>query len=135
LRSISGHEIFAVDVKKIEQKEDERGGVAGVGCVLDQTEGGDAVGTHAAQFAVEIGLMSAEHRDGRGDRRIFMGPVESGAREQPHAAAIEPRMHGVAVEFDFVEPLVAFRCGIDKASELRPDPLRQSDFLGALRAR
>jgi hypothetical protein len=44
-------------------------------------------------------------------------------------------MHAVAVEFDFVEPLAAFRCGIDKANELWPDPLRQSGLFGAWPAR
>ena len=49
-------EILAVEIKKIEQKEHEAGGVAGVGRQLDHAERGDAVGAHAAQFAVEIGL-------------------------------------------------------------------------------
>ena len=31
-----------------------------------------------------------------------MRPVEPGAGEQPHAAAIEARVYAVAVEFDFV---------------------------------
>ena len=65
----------------------------------------DAVGPDAAQLAVEIGLARAERRHRRGDRRIFMRPVEPGARQQPHRAAVEPRMHAVAVEFDFVEPV------------------------------
>jgi hypothetical protein len=59
-------------------------------------------GKNAAQFAVEIGLARAERRHRRGDRRIFTGPVEPGARQQPHRAAVEQRMHAVAVEFDFV---------------------------------
>ena len=40
-------------------------------------------------------------------------------------------MHAVAVEFDFVEPLVAVRRRVDKLGELRPDPLRQSRRTGA----
>ena len=35
-------------------------------------------------------------------------------------------MHAVAVEFDFVEPLIAFRPRIDELGELRRDPCRQS---------
>jgi hypothetical protein len=49
-------EILAVEMEKIEEEEDERGGVAAVGRRLDHAERGDAVGAHAAQFAVEIGL-------------------------------------------------------------------------------
>jgi hypothetical protein len=39
---------------------------------------------------------------------------------------IEARMHAVAVEFDFMQPLVAFRRRGDQLGQLRPDPLRQS---------
>jgi hypothetical protein len=53
-------------------------------------------------------------------------PVEPGAREQPHVAAIEARMHAVAVELDFVQPLISFRRGVDQPGELRGDPFRQA---------
>jgi hypothetical protein len=33
--------------------------------------------------------------------------VEPGAREQPHGATVEARMYAVAVELDFVQPLIA----------------------------
>jgi hypothetical protein len=39
---------------------------------------------------------------------------------------IETRMHAVAVEFDFVEPLIAFGRRFDELGELRRDPRRQS---------
>jgi hypothetical protein len=32
-------------------------------------------------------------------------------------------MHAVTVEFDFVQPLVAFRRGVNELGQLRPDPL------------
>jgi hypothetical protein len=76
---------------------------------LDHAEGGDAVGEDPTQLAVEICLARAERRHGRGDRRVFMGPVEPGSREQLHRAEIEPSVHAVAVELDFVQPFVAFR--------------------------
>jgi hypothetical protein len=47
---------FAIKVEEIEQEEDESAAVAGVRGVLDQAEGGGAVGPDAAQLAVEIGL-------------------------------------------------------------------------------
>jgi hypothetical protein len=40
-------------------------------------------------------------------------------------------MHPVAVEFDFVEPLIAVRRRVDELGELRPDSLRQGSRPGA----
>jgi predicted transcriptional regulator len=47
---------FAVEVEQVEQEKDERPGVARVGRGLDQAERGRAVGTDAAELAIEIGL-------------------------------------------------------------------------------
>ena len=47
-------------------------------------------------------------------------------------------MHAIAVVFDFVEPLVAFRRRVDELRQLRPDPLGQrvrSDAQGGYRSR
>ena len=139
LRSISGRarDILAVEMQKIEDEEDQPGRVAGIRRGLDHAEGGDAVREDAAQLAVEIGLTRAERRHGRGDRRIFMRPVEPGAGQQSHRAMIEPRMHAVAVEFDFVQPLIAFGRRVDELGELRRDPLpaeRPRRCAGALTA-
>jgi hypothetical protein len=87
-------------------------------------------GAHAAEFAVEIGLPGADRCDGRGDRRIFVCPIETGAGDQPYAAAIEARVHAIAVELDFVEPAGPIRRCVDKLRELRLDPLRQSGRIG-----
>jgi hypothetical protein len=54
-----------------------------------------------------------------------VGPVEPGTRQQLHRAAVKPRKHAVAVMFDFMQPLVAVRRGIDQLRELGTDPLRQ----------
>ena len=45
---------------------------------------------------------------------------------EPHRAMIEARMHAVAVELDFVQPVGPVRRLIDKLGELRPYPFRQS---------
>ena len=74
-------------MEQIEYKEYEGRGVAAVGCQLDHAEGGDAVGANATQLAVQIGLARAERRYGGGNRRVFMRPVEPGAREQLDRAA------------------------------------------------
>jgi hypothetical protein len=44
-------------------------------------------------------------------------------------------MHAVAVEFDFVEPVVAVRRRVDQLGELRRDPLRQGGRFGVPPAR
>src|SRR6516165_4300441 len=67
---------LSVEMEKIEQEEDQRRRVGAVRSELDDVERGDAVGTDAAQFAVEIGLPRIERRHGFGDRRIFVRPVE-----------------------------------------------------------
>jgi hypothetical protein len=92
-------------------------------------------GPGAAQLAVEIGLARAEFPHGFGDCGIFVGPVEAGAGQQLHRAAVEPRMHAVAVVFDFVEPLVAVRRRVDQLGQLRPDPFRQRGLIAAWPAR
>ena len=111
-------------MEQIEYKEYEGRGVAAVGRQLDYAERSDAVGAHAAKLAVQIGLSGAERRHGLGDRGIFVGPVEPGAREQPHGAMIEARHHSVAVIFDFVEPLVAFGRRVNELRQLWADPSR-----------
>jgi len=40
-------------------------------------------------------------------------------------------MHAVAVVFDFVEPLIAIRRGVDQLRELRHDPRRRRRRVGA----
>src|SRR6516164_10317723 len=70
---------FAVEVEQVEQKKDQSGGVPRIRRVLDQAEGGRAVGPDAAEFAVKIGLPRRDLRERRGDRRVFMRPVQPGA--------------------------------------------------------
>jgi hypothetical protein len=53
-------------------------------------------------------------------------PVEPGAGQEAHRAAIQSGVHAEAVELDFVQPLVAFRRRVDELGQLRPNPLRQS---------
>jgi hypothetical protein len=124
-------QILAVEMEKVEQKEDQRRRVAAVRCQLDDIEHSDAVGTDAAQFAVEVSLASSELRHSFGDRRIFVGPVEPGAGQQFDAAAVEARMYPVAIIFDFVEPLVAVRRRLDQLRQLRRDEFRQTGRAGA----
>jgi hypothetical protein len=123
-RNAGPADLFAVEVEKIEQKEHQTGGVAAVRCGLDHAERGDAVGVHAAQLPFEISVVGPEREHGRGDRRIFVRLGEPGARQHPHRAAVEPCVHAVAVELDFVEPLRPLRRRVDELGQLPADPLR-----------
>jgi len=55
-----------------------------------------------------------------------MGPVEPGAGEELHRAVVEAGVHAVAVEFDLVQPLIAFRRFVDELGQLRRNPFRRS---------
>ena len=70
-------QILAVEVEKIEQKENQRCRVDAIRSKLDDVEHGDAIVAHAAQFAVEVGLARIEFGHGFGDRRILICPVEA----------------------------------------------------------
>ena len=42
--------------------------------------------------------------------------------EESHRAAIESRMHAVAVELDLVQPFRTIRSRVDKLGQLQADP-------------
>ena len=63
-----GADVLAVEMQQVEYEIHQPGRVAGIRRGPDHAEGGYAVGEHAAQFAVKIGLARAERRYGRGDR-------------------------------------------------------------------
>jgi hypothetical protein len=67
-------------MEKIEQEVDQSRSVAAVRGELDDIKRGDAVGSHTAQFAIEIGLARIESGYGLSDRGILVGSVEPGAR-------------------------------------------------------
>ena len=60
-----------------------------------------------------------------------MRPVEAGAGQQPDRATVQPRMHPIAVEFDFVQPFRSVRRLVDEFGELRFDPTGERRRLGA----
>ena len=59
------------------------------------------------------------------------GSSRARAGQQPHGAALEPRLHAVAVELDFVQPLGPVWRRVDEPGELRLDPIRRSGPGGA----
>ena len=80
-------------------------------------------------------MARVDGRHGGGDRRIFVRPVETCARQQLYRPMIQPRMDAVAVELDFVQPVVAFRRRIDQLGQLRRDPFQHRGRIGAPPAR
>jgi hypothetical protein len=56
-----------------------------------------------------------ESRIGPSEQALATGPLLApGASQQLHRTAVEARVHAIAVVFDFVEPLVAFRRRVDQ---------------------
>jgi len=85
---------------------------------VDRFDPTSCVRANAAQFAIEIGLRGRHGCQCLGDRRVFVRPIEPGAGQQPHRAVIEPGVHAVAVEFEFVKPIRPAGCLFDQLSEL-----------------
>jgi hypothetical protein len=83
----SRHQIFAVEVKQVEQEEYEAAGT-GVTGVLNRGERRRPVWSHTDQFTVEISAMDWQRTQRPGSARIFFCPVEAGAGEHCHPAAI-----------------------------------------------
>ena len=61
---------------------------------------------------------------------VALGPVQAGARAQPHRAGVDPGDRAIAVELDLVQPLLALGRARRRRSELRPEAAGQ----GALSA-
>jgi hypothetical protein len=122
---------FAIKVEEIEPEENQGPVMACVGRGLDQAERGRAVGPDPAQLPVEIRPSCTERRHGRCHGRVFMGPVQPCAGQQPDSTPVEPGVHPVPVVFDFVQPFRPIRRLIDEFGELRFDPIRQHRRFGA----
>ena len=113
---------LAVQEQEIEGEEDELIGAAFIHRRLEPAEDRHAVGIERAQLAVEIGRLHLQ-RAKRLDRApVAMRPVEAGAGQQLDVAAVDARMHAVAVVLDLVQPAVARRRLVYQARELRLDP-------------
>jgi hypothetical protein len=79
-------------------------------------------GEDAAEFAVQVGVLRRQPGDVLGDGGVFVGPGVAPAGQDLHVAGIKPGVHPVAVEFDFMQPVGAVRCGLDERRQLRLDP-------------
>jgi hypothetical protein len=64
-----------------------------------------------------------EGRERLFDKVLIIGrSVETATGEEAHRAAIESRMHAVAVELDLVQPFRTIRSRVDKLGQLQADP-------------
>lgn len=82
------HEGLAVQVEQVEGEEDQRG-VAMLVRVLDQVEGCPAIREHTAEFAVEVGGVRRERRQGLGQRGVLVRPVVAASRQDFHPAGVD----------------------------------------------
>src|ERR1700730_19326241 len=64
----------------------------------------------------------------------FFGPVQTFSGLQRGLAVLDPQLHSVAVEFDFVAPSLPTRGAIDRPAQLRRYEIRdRADFLAFCR--
>src|SRR5204862_7392153 len=73
-------QIFTIEEQQVEQEKDQRA-FARVAGVLDQVKGGPTIRQHAAEFAVEVGVLRRQGSNGLGDGRVLLRPVIAPARE------------------------------------------------------
>jgi hypothetical protein len=92
---------------------------------LDQVECGPAIRQHAAEFTVEIGAPRRQCGNSAGDGWVLDGPVIAAAGQELHLTRVEPGVHAIPIELDFMQPVGAFRCLFNKRCQLRLDPFRQ----------
>jgi hypothetical protein len=120
-----GTDRLTIEVEEIEQKENERLGILLLARRLHDAEGGRAIGSHAAQLGVEIGGFDVQMGERLSDGRIFFGPVETGSRQQPYPPPLDPGVHAIAVELDFMQPVRAVRRFGHELRQLRLYPIRE----------
>jgi hypothetical protein len=96
-------------VQQVEKEKDQRS-PTGIRRVLDQVEGRPAIGQHPAKFAVKVGVAGRKLRNGLGDGGVFLCPVKAPASQNLHSTRVEPGVHPIPIELEFVQPVGAIRC-------------------------
>ena len=113
---------LAIQEQKIEGEEDELIRAAFVHRRLEAAEHRHAVAVERAKLAVEIGRLHLQGAKRLDRAPVAMRPVEACAGQQLDVAAVDARVHAVAVVLDLVQPAVARRRLVYQARELRLDP-------------
>ena len=119
-----------IEKQKIESEEHEVIRPAFIHCGLEAAEHWHAVRVQRAQLAVEIGRLYLQRAQGFDGALISMRPIPAGSGEQLDIVVIDPRVHAVAVVFDFMDPVLARRRFFDEARQLRLDPCCRMGRLG-----
>jgi len=125
LEQRSARQVLAVEMQEIEDEIHELVRRVMIGRRLHGGKGRQAVRADRTEFAVEIGLPDLAAAERRRGRPVAVGPVQPGAREQAHVAAVNPRVDAVAVELDLMDPPVAGGRLVPQKGELRLDEGRQ----------
>jgi hypothetical protein len=118
-------DVVAVQEQQIEREENELVRVAFVHRRLQAAENRNSVGIEGAQLAVEIGRFDRQALQRLNRAPVAVRPVEARAGQERGLAAVDARMHAVAVVLDLVDPSVARRSFFDQARQLRLDPFRR----------
>ena len=128
--------ILTIGKQEIECKEDEVAGLVVRDRRLQRGKTGHAVVVQRDDFAVDqrIRQRLGCSRDGA----ELVGPVQPFSGQQRYIAILDPQLHAVAVELDFMAPAVRVRRPLDGGAKLRRDEIRHRGNLlrlGALRRR
>src|ERR1700691_2899613 len=99
-------QVAAVEMKEIENVIGKAVLAAVLQIGLQQREAGNTLLILNDQFAIEQRRAGGQRSNRRGDVLKAVSPILAVAREQLNFAAIEPRLDPIAVEFDFVQPLM-----------------------------
>src|SRR5438876_3810494 len=101
-------EVVPVEVEEVEDEIDQSPVTVALEDVLQRLKAGRAIRLDDHDLTVEQRGLRRQRRGRLRDLGETIGPVLAGAREEPHAAALDPAEDAVAVELDLMQPLVAF---------------------------
>src|SRR6516162_4766566 len=118
-------QVTSVAMEKVEYIIDETFTLTRFERGLERRKTGKTVLVLDHDLAVDQRRARREGGDGARNVGKFFGPIETLAGEQAHAAAIQPRLHAIAVEFDFVHPARAARRVLAQRRQRRGHELGQ----------
>jgi hypothetical protein len=113
--------VVAVEVEEVEDEVGEGMGFSVLKGGLEEGEAGGAVGGEDDDFAVEGAVVGGEVGDGLGDVGHAVGPVDTFASEELDFLSGLAGLDTVAIELEFVDPVVCVGDGGGFESQLRGD--------------
>jgi len=103
-------------VEKVEEEEHQRP-LVGITRVLNKIERRPAIGQHAAEFTVKVGVPRWQPSNRLNDCRVFSRPVVASAGQDFRPPGVEPGVHPISMELYFVQPVGAVRCRLNELGE------------------